>query len=64
MIRPYFEKDDITIYHGDLLDVLPQLPPASIDCVVTDPPYLLSFMGKEWDKGGGDIPASELVFRA
>jgi site-specific DNA-methyltransferase (adenine-specific) len=56
MISPYFEKNKITIYHGDLLDVLPQLPEASIDCVVTDPPYSLSFMGKEWDK---KIPGPE-----
>lgn len=56
MIQPYFEKDEITVYHGDLLDVLPQLPEASVDCVVTDPPYSLSFMGKEWDK---KIPGPE-----
>ena len=48
-----FEKDDITIYHGDLLDVLPQLPEASVDCVVTDPPYGLRFMEKGWDN---DVP--------
>lgn len=51
MIQPHFEKHGITIYHGDLLDVLPQLPEASVDCVCTDPPYYLSFMEKEWDKG-------------
>ena len=50
MIRPYFEKDHITIYHGDLLDVLPQLSEASVDCVVTDPPYGLRFMEKGWDQ--------------
>ena len=53
MIRPYFEKDDITVYQGDLLDVLPQLPEASVDCVVTDPPYGLRFMEKGWDH---DVP--------
>jgi len=26
------------------------LPPNSIDAIVTDPPYGLEFMGKEWDK--------------
>ena len=53
MIQPYFEKDDITVYQGDLLDVLPQLPEASVDCVVTDPPYGLRFMEKGWDH---DVP--------
>ncbi len=35
---------------GDCSEVLKQLPDDSIDCVVTDPPYGLAFMGKEWDK--------------
>lgn len=26
-----------TLYHGDLLEVLPTLPP--VECVITDPPY-------------------------
>ncbi len=35
--------------HGDCLDVLPSLAECSVDAVVTDPPYGLEFMGKEWD---------------
>jgi DNA modification methylase len=38
-----------TIYHGDCLEVLRALPDASVDAVVTDPPYGLGFMGKAWD---------------
>lgn len=34
---------------GDCLEVLKQLDDNSIDAVVTDPPYGLGFMGKEWD---------------
>ena len=41
----------MTIHHGDCLEVLRTLPDASVDSVVTDPPYGLGFMGKEWDKG-------------
>ena len=37
------------IYLGDLFTVLPTLPAESIDACVTDPPYGLGFMGKEWD---------------
>ena len=54
-MQPYYDKNDITIYHGDLLDVLPTLPEASVDFAVTDPPYGLSFMGKGWDHG---VPGS------
>ncbi len=41
------------IYHGDCIDVLRTLPEASIDACVTDPPYGLGFMAKEWDVPGG-----------
>lgn len=34
---------------GNCLEVLLGIPDCSIDAVVTDPPYGLSFMGKEWD---------------
>lgn len=34
---------------GDCLEVLKDVPDNSIDSVVTDPPYGLSFMGKKWD---------------
>jgi DNA modification methylase len=63
-MTPYYQKNNITIYHGDLREVLPTLPPASVDHVVTDPPYLLNFMGKEWDSAGIDLPTNELMFRA
>ncbi len=38
------------IYNGDCLDILPQLEDESIDLLVTDPPYGIGFMGKDWDK--------------
>lgn len=34
---PYYQKEGVTIYHGDCLDVLPSL--SGIGAVVTDPPY-------------------------
>lgn len=34
---------------GDCLEALKQLPDNSIDSIVTDPPYGISFMGKKWD---------------
>jgi DNA modification methylase len=47
------------IYTGDCLDVLKTLPADSVDAIVTDPPYGLSFMGKRWDY---DVP-SEAIWR-
>jgi len=38
-----------TIHTGDAFDVLPELPDESIHAVVTDPPYGLAFMGRDWD---------------
>lgn len=39
----------VTLHEGDCLEVLAALPDASIDAVVTDPPYSLAFMGRSWD---------------
>lgn len=40
------------IHHGKAEDVLRSLPDASMDSVVTDPPYELGFMGRAWDASG------------
>ncbi|GAB2970142.1 DNA-methyltransferase [Nocardioides montaniterrae] len=53
-MTPYCADDQVTLYHGDCLDVLAELPDCSVDAVCTDPPYGLEFMGKEWDSFGGD----------
>lgn len=34
---------------GDCIDKLKELPENSIDAIITDPPYGLGFMNKEWD---------------
>lgn len=41
------------LYSGSCLDLLDHMPPNSIDAVVTDPPYGLEFMGKDWDGADG-----------
>lgn len=47
----------VQLHLGDCLTVLRTMPDASVDAVVTDPPYGLSFMGKHWDY---DVPSSEI----
>ena len=37
MVKPYYEQDGITIYHGDCREILPTL--GKVDLVLTDPPY-------------------------
>jgi site-specific DNA-methyltransferase (adenine-specific) len=39
----------IEVRHGDCIELMRELPDNSIDSIVTDPPYGLEFMGKEWD---------------
>ena len=42
------------LHLGDCLEVLAGMPDNSVDSIVTDPPYGLSFMGKRWDY---DVPS-------
>ena len=39
----------ITLMQGDCIEAMRTMPDASVDAVVTDPPYGLGFMGKAWD---------------
>ena len=45
------------IINANCLDGLKELPDNSVDSIVTDPPYGLSFMGKAWDY---DVPKVEI----
>lgn len=70
-MKPYYEQDGITIYHGDCRDVLPQIDRNSIDLIVTDPPYGVNWQGRKrtmrngpmldklaGDDGSLDVPAA------
>jgi DNA modification methylase len=39
------------LHNGDCLEVMKALDANSVDTIITDPPYGLSFMGKAWDHG-------------
>jgi len=48
--EPYYDRDGITIYHGDCRDILPLLGP--VDLVLTDPPYpgFSGERGRDWEE--------------
>jgi DNA modification methylase len=64
ILTPFLDDIDVILYAGDCIEVMRQMPEASVDAIVTDPPYGLEFMGKDWDapwKNDGDVlddPAS------
>ena len=45
------------LIHGDCIEKLKELEDNSVDSIVTDPPYGISFMGKKWDY---DVPSVEI----
>lgn len=40
----------IELFNNECLEKLKELPDNSVDCIITDPPYFISFMNKGWDK--------------
>lgn len=62
-VKPYYELNNFTLFHGDTFEVLKEIKPKSIDMIFADPPYFLSDGGitcsggkmvsvnkGEWDK--------------
>ncbi len=48
---------------GDCGDVMAEWPGNSVDCVVTDPPYRIGFMGSSWDRALPPRRAFRQIFR-
>ncbi len=63
--RPFYSDGDFTLYLGDCIPVMGDLPADSVDLIFADPPYNLSnggftcHAGKRApvDKGGWDVSA-------
>lgn len=49
-MTPYYERDGITIYHGDCRDVLTDV--GAVDVVITDPPYSVGRVEGEFAASG------------
>jgi len=55
--------DSVEIYQGDCIEVMQSIEDGSIDSIVTDPPYGLSFMGHEWDSLPPGVEWAEQCWR-
>lgn len=47
----------VKVFNDDCLNVLREMPSNSVDAIVSDPPYGISFMAKKWDY---DVPSVEV----
>jgi len=74
--EPFFRQDGVTLYGGDCLEVLPQLPERSVDMIFADPPYNLSNGGitchagrmvsvdkGQWDRSSGAAQDHEFTLQ-
>jgi DNA modification methylase len=52
-----------TIKQGNNIDTLKQYPDNHFDSIVTDPPYGIEFLGKDWDSNTGAVETWEQCFR-
>lgn len=55
-MKPYWSEGDLTLYHGDAMEILPTLQPA--DAIITDPPYGETSL--DWDRWPDGWPAVAL----
>lgn len=53
----------VELHLGDCLEVMAELPENSVDTILTDPPYGLEFMGKDWDRGVPGVAFWEQALR-
>lgn len=43
ILKPYYEDAQVRIYHGDCMEIVPQLAGESIDLLLADPPYGIDY---------------------
>lgn len=56
--EPFYADAEVTLYTGDAAEVVAGLPAASVDCVMTSPPYwsLRDYGTATWAGGDADCP--------
>jgi len=65
MIKPYFETKLGKLYHGDCLEIMPEVRP--IDVILTDPPYsspVVCSYGRKIIKNYGDLSLQKHYFKS
>lgn len=55
-MKPFFNSNGISIFHANCEEILPRLRPASVDVVLTDPPYGIRYMARR--KRPSEVPTS------
>jgi site-specific DNA-methyltransferase (adenine-specific) len=70
-VKPYYEADGVTIYHGDCMDLLHDGLGRGADLLVTDPPYAASaatvttgFAADKWGRSWGDLSLVTLMVQS
>ncbi len=67
VVEPVFKAGDVAhlgrhrIHCGDCISIMRTLPEASVDAIVTDPPYGIGFMSADWD---ADVPGHDFAAEA
>jgi site-specific DNA-methyltransferase (adenine-specific) len=57
-MKPYYQHGGITLYHADCRDVMRGMESESVDFVLTDPPYIISYKSR-WGKNRGVIQGDD-----
>ena len=60
---PHYTDSHVTLYNGDCIEVMKELPDNSVDAIVTDPPYGLGFLDKAWDALPPGLPWAQECIR-
>jgi len=64
-VSEFYSDGQVTLYHGEVRDVLAQLPAESVQCVVTSPPYwgLRDYGTATWEGGDAECDHKQTVAR-
>lgn len=63
-MTPYLQDADLSLYQGDALEVLRELPDESVHCCITSPPFFRAEGLRDGDVGGrGRAPGLENAVR-